>query len=375
MVVQGYVFWVSFANISFNICYCVCYHFMSIVINSGMSGCSCGNLNFARRVECNKCGAPSPAGSDDRGGRGGSSYNRGGSDGGYGNSRGGRGDNYESRNAGGGRTGSYGGSQGRDGGGYAQGPPHAPPSYGAADSNYPPPSNTYGGNPDAVPPPASYVGGPASYPPSYGAPGGYGGDTPADARGGGRGGPPGGYDGGYGGGARNTGGGYGSSPAEAPVKVKQCDENCGDLCDNARIYISNLPPDVTVEELRELFGSIGQVARIKQKRGYKDQWPWSIKLYTDDQGNNKGDAVLSYEDPSAAHSAGGFFNNHDFRGYKITVAMAEKSAPKPPPAFGSGRGGRGGYGGGGGGRRDNYRDGGGSGPDRQFHGGNRSRPY
>lgn len=37
------------------------------------------------------------------------------------------------------------------------------------------------------------------------------------------------------------------------------------------------------------------------------------------------------------------------------------------------RGGRGGYGGGG--RRDNYRDSGGSGPDRQSHGGNRSRPY
>ena len=51
-----------------------------------------------------------------------------------------------------------------------------------------------------------------------------------------------------------------------------------------------------------------QVARIKQKRGYKDQWPWSIKLYTDDSGKNKGDGVLSYEDPSAAHSAGGFFN-------------------------------------------------------------------
>ena len=35
-----------------------------------------------------------------------------------------------------------------------------------------------------------------------------------------------------------------------------------------------------------------QVARIKQKRGYKDQWPWSIKLYTDDSGKNKGDGVL-----------------------------------------------------------------------------------
>lgn len=52
-----------------------------------------------------------------------------------------------------------------------------------------------------------------------------------------------------------------------------------------------------------------QVGRIKQKRGYKDQWPYNIKIYTDEEGKNKGDAVLSYEDPSAAHSAGGFFNS------------------------------------------------------------------
>ena len=51
-----------------------------------------------------------------------------------------------------------------------------------------------------------------------------------------------------------------------------------------------------------------QVARIKQKRGYKDQWPWNIKIYTDSSGQNKGDAALVYEDPSAAHSAGGFYN-------------------------------------------------------------------
>lgn len=51
-----------------------------------------------------------------------------------------------------------------------------------------------------------------------------------------------------------------------------------------------------------------QVARIKQKRGYKDQWPWNIKIYTDASGQNKGDAALVYEDPSAAHSAGGFYN-------------------------------------------------------------------
>lgn len=106
-----------------------------------------------------------------------------------------------------------------------------------------------------------------------------------------------------------------------------------------------------------------QVGKIKQKRGYKDQWPWNIKIYTDEGGNNKGDACLCYEDPSAAHSAGGFYNSmfltiflalslyflyfigililscpsdYELRGYKISVAMAEKSAPRQPPTYGHG---------------------------------------
>lgn len=29
-------------------------------------------------------------------------------------------------------------------------------------------------------------------------------------------------------------------------------------------------------------------------------------------------------------------SDHDMRGYKITVGMAEKSAPRPPPAHGQG---------------------------------------
>jgi RNA-binding protein FUS len=53
-----------------------------------------------------------------------------------------------------------------------------------------------------------------------------------------------------------------------------------------------------------------QIARIRQKRGYKDQWPFNIKIYTDDSGKQKGDGVLTYEDPAAAHSAGGFFNGN-----------------------------------------------------------------
>ena len=74
------------------------------------------------------------------------------------------------------------------------------------------------------------------------------------------------------------------------------------------MYISNLPTDITSDELQEMFGALGVVAREKQKRGYKDQWPFKIKVYTDDNGQVKGDAVLTYEDANAARSAPSFFN-------------------------------------------------------------------
>ncbi|KAM7259048.1 hypothetical protein ACFE04_014789 [Oxalis oulophora] len=314
------------------------------------------------------------------GGYGGGGYGGRGGGGGYGGGGGGGGGGYQGGGGGGGGGGRGGGGGGRgsgrdgdwlcpnardnDSGGYGQAAPPPAPSYGG--SHAPPPNNyaDYGTN--AVPPPTSYTGGPPSY--GGGQAASYGGGM-TDTRSGGRGGPP---AGGYDGGSRNQGGGgYGGPPpaSAAPAKIKQCDEDCdnGNNCDNTRIYLSNLPPDVTTDELRDLFGGIGQVARIKQKRGFKDQWPWNIKIYTDEKGNNKGDAVLTYEDPSAAHSAGGFYNNHDIRGYKISVAMAEKTAPKVAPSFGNG--GRGGYGGGGGGG-DRHR----GGPDRHQHGGSRSRP-
>ncbi|KAF5744479.1 transcription initiation factor TFIID subunit 15b-like [Tripterygium wilfordii] len=308
---------------------------------------SCGNVNFAKRVECNKCGAPTPAGGNDRSGNSGSGgYSRGGSGGGYGinqgviggnydgarssNYNGGRGGDFDGRSGGGSRGGSYGGNQGMGDRVYDQAPSLAPPHSGAG-------GNSYGGDTnyeiDTVPPPSSYIGGPTSFPPSYGGPvGGYGGDARGNPRSGNRGAPPGGY---AAGGHWHQGDGHGS-PADASVEIKQCDWNCGDSCDNSRIYISNLPPDVTIEELRALFSGIGQVGRIKQKRGYKDQWPWNIKIYTDEKGNNKGDACLSYEDPSAAHSAGGFFNDYDMRGYKISVTMAEKTALRAPPSYNNG---------------------------------------
>ncbi|KAJ4979363.1 hypothetical protein NE237_010143 [Protea cynaroides] len=50
-------------------------------------------------------------------------------------------------------------------------------------------------------------------------------------------------------------GGYGVAQADTmAAKVNQCDEICGNFCDNSRIYISNLLPDVTTDKLREFFG-------------------------------------------------------------------------------------------------------------------------
>lgn len=212
-------------------------------------------MNFARRVECNKCGAPAPSGTGDRGGGRGASDRGGGGgrDSGRDSGRSYESSRYDGGSRSGGGGGSYGSdSQHRGNGSYGQGPPPplaAIPSYDGSGS-YPPPPMGYGM--EAVPPPSSYAGGP----PSYGGPtGGYGGDAPSTGGRGGRGG--GGYDGGSA--PRRQEPSYEDAPAE---KVKQCDENCDETCDNARIYINNLPPDVTTDELKDLFGGIGQVITL-----------------------------------------------------------------------------------------------------------------
>ena len=54
------------------------------------------------------------------------------------------------------------------------------------------------------------------------------------------------------------------------------------------MFLQGLPKDVTEEELQQLFGMLGTVARKKQKRGYPDQWPFKINIYTDATGQCKG---------------------------------------------------------------------------------------
>lgn len=42
----------------------------------------------------------------------------------------------------------------------------------------------------------------------------------------------------------------------------------------------------------------------EQKRGYKDQWPFSVRIYKDDAtGKPKGDCIIKYEEATSAHAA------------------------------------------------------------------------
>lgn len=63
----------------------------------------------------------------------------------------------------------------------------------------------------------------------------------------------------------------------------------------------------------------------EQKRGYKDQWPFSVRIYKDtNTGKPKGDCIIKYEEPNSAHAALRWFDGIDFKGGKIGVAMAAK---------------------------------------------------
>ncbi|CAM9689896.1 unnamed protein product [Hapterophycus canaliculatus] len=122
------------------------------------------------------------------------------------------------------------------------------------------------------------------------------------------------------------GGGGGYEDAAPPGAESTCGKECGEECDNNRIYVSGLPTTITESDLVDKFSSIGIIARIRQqKRGYKDQWPFSVRIYKDDStGKPKGDCIIKYEEANSAHAALRWFDGIDFKGGKIGVAMAAK---------------------------------------------------
>jgi len=106
--------------------------------------------------------------------------------------------------------------------------------------------------------------------------------------------------------------------------------------DNLKIYVGNLPYQVTEEELRQEFGSFGEVTSVSI---VKDRY----------SGSPKGFGFVEMPSVSAGQAAIASLNGKTLREQALDVSAARPpSGDRGGRSYGSGRGGRSG---GGGGRR------------------------
>jgi RNA recognition motif-containing protein len=103
-----------------------------------------------------------------------------------------------------------------------------------------------------------------------------------------------------------------------------------------KLYVGNLPMEMSETELKDLFSEAGHVA--------------SAKIITDRQtGQPRGFGFVEMETKLEGQKAISMLNGREVEGRVLTVNEAR------PQARGGGRGGGGGYGGGGRGGRGGYR--------------------
>ena len=100
---------------------------------------------------------------------------------------------------------------------------------------------------------------------------------------------------------------------------------------NTAVYVTSLPLDTTVREVHDVFSRCGVIAEEI------DHGKPRIKLYTDDDGNFKGDALILYFRAESVDLAIQLLDDTEFRlgdGQKMKVAAADFSykAQKDAPA-------------------------------------------
>lgn len=100
---------------------------------------------------------------------------------------------------------------------------------------------------------------------------------------------------------------------------------------NTAVYVTSLPLDITVQEVHDVFSRCGVIAEEI------DRGKPRIKLYTDDDGKFKGDALILYFRAESVDLAIQLLDDTEFRlgdGQKMKVAAADFSykAQKDAPA-------------------------------------------
>ena len=115
-----------------------------------------------------------------------------------------------------------------------------------------------------------------------------------------------------------------------------------------KLYVGNLPFNVTSQELSDLFGQAGEVV--------------TANIITDRfSGQSRGFGFVEMPNNTEAEAAIAGMNGKDLKGRSITVNVARPRTESRRGGGGFGGGGGGGFGGGGGGGRGGYGGGGGGG--------------
>ncbi|KAM5315351.1 LOW QUALITY PROTEIN: 17S U2 SnRNP complex component HTATSF1-like [Glossophaga mutica] len=86
---------------------------------------------------------------------------------------------------------------------------------------------------------------------------------------------------------------------------------------NTNVYVSGLPPDITVAEFIQLMSKFGIIMRDSQTEEFK------VKLYKDNQGNLKGDGLCCYLKKESVDLALKLLDEDEIRGYKLHVEVAK----------------------------------------------------
>uniref|UniRef100_A0A2K5D2D9 17S U2 SnRNP complex component HTATSF1 n=1 Tax=Aotus nancymaae TaxID=37293 RepID=A0A2K5D2D9_AOTNA len=86
---------------------------------------------------------------------------------------------------------------------------------------------------------------------------------------------------------------------------------------NTNVYVSGLPPDITVDEFIQLMSKFGIITRDPQTEEFK------VKLYKDNQGNLKGDGLCCYLKRESVELALKLLDEDEIRGYKSHVEVAK----------------------------------------------------